>query len=483
MGKSTAALAALLAAACWLTPPPASAACAGKVNGPCASPDPTAYLPGRPDLVLTNFGLLFPGEQPGQWQVVCDDNFGLTPPGRIRRAPDGRIFAASNMGLYVSAGGCSWGVAAGAINGEIVFDVAFDPQRPNRVWALGKLPRVLWLSEDGGQTFVQRHAFADTLPFQRLVVAPSDGNRIYLFGRGREAMTPAAASADGGATFQTYDVALGATVPPRISFEFLAVAPDDPAVLYFLVIDPEGDQIWKSGDGGRTIAPVLTLAEKDAFGGIAFGSSASVVYVGGYDPFPLGAKPAGRLYISRNGGAGWEPPLASAPTGPRYRCLASAPGKLYACGAGEAAGDAFMVGVSTDEGRSWTPEVKMTAIYGAKSCVRSQCVRTEVWLCDTYRQCPDGPHDAGPDPIDGPADGPAPVDGPTPPADAGATDARPGDACTGAACADDPGCSCTLGGPPAAGGPAGLLMAAVALALRGRRRRRRPPRAWPCGPV
>jgi hypothetical protein len=452
MGKSMPALGALLGAACWLISPVPAAACSGTVNGPCTSPDPADYFTGAPGLVLTNFGLLYPGVQAGQWQLVCDDNFGLAPPGRIRRAPDGRVFAASNMGLYLSADGCSWSVATGAIAGEIVFDVAFDPQRPSRVWALGRLPRVLWLSEDGGQSFAQRHAFDETLTFQRLVVAPSDGNRIYLFGRGRGAMTPAAVSSDGGVSFDSFDVAAGAAVAPRLAFEFVAVAPDDPALLYFLVIDPEGDQIWKSSDGGRTVAPVLTLAEKDAFGGLAFASPSSTVYVGGYDPFPLGGKPAGRLYVSRNAGAAWEPPLASALTGPRYRCLAWSGGRLYACGAGEAAGDAFMIGVSTDEGRTWSPELKMTQIYGAKACVKSQCLRTEIWLCDNYRQCADGPATA----------------------DAGADAAPDAPGCFGTACHEDQGCSCRLGGRPSAASATGLLVVAGALLLAERRRRRAP---------
>ena len=142
-------------------------------------------------MALTNFGLLYPAAdgRPG-WEVVCDDNFGLAPPSRIRRAGDGRLFAASNEGLHVTADGCRFEVASGAIAGKIVYDVTFDARNPMRVWALGDLPRKLWISSDGGKAFACQQAFPDELTVSRLISAPSDPERLYLFGRGVQADHP-----------------------------------------------------------------------------------------------------------------------------------------------------------------------------------------------------------------------------------------------------------------------------------------------------
>src|SRR5215213_1016690 len=86
----------IAAAALGGTAHPARAACA---RGPCATPDPVTFLPGTPDVVVTNFGLLYPGTPAGAWELVCDDTFGVPPARQVRRAPDGRLYAAGQYGL------------------------------------------------------------------------------------------------------------------------------------------------------------------------------------------------------------------------------------------------------------------------------------------------------------------------------------------------------------------------------------------------
>jgi hypothetical protein len=254
-------------------------------------------------IAVTNFGILMPGDRLSSWQVICDDNYGLAAPTQVRLHPDGRVFAASNEGLYFSADGCAWSRAMGDIAGRIIFDVAFDRQNPSQVFALGEIPRQLWRSTDGGQSFTQLLSFEDrTLTFHRMLVAPSDGKRIYLVGRGRLAATPFARSLDGGLTFEIGDVAADSTPPPMSWLELVAVAPDDPSILYFSVINAtDGDEIWRSSDGGKTAAMILRMPD-DAFSGLTFGATAQTIYVAGLDPFPLMDKPPARLYVSRDGG-------------------------------------------------------------------------------------------------------------------------------------------------------------------------------------
>jgi photosystem II stability/assembly factor-like uncharacterized protein len=397
-------------------------ACAGVDRGPCASPDALRFLPGAEPVALTNFGLLYRAPAGEKWEVVCDDNYALAPATRMRRAPDGRLFAPSDEGLYRTADGCTFQASAGAVAGKIVFDVAFDARSPQRIWALGDLPRKLWISSDSGQTFSQQQAFGDTFTVSRLVSAPSDPQHLYIFGRGAQGTSPSGQSLDGGLTVTIFDLSAGATPRPPTPLEFLAISPVDPLTLYFVSVDGNGDELWKSNDGGKTVRRLLKLEGLEALGGFAFGATPETIYVGGAstDIVPVPGQPPARLYISRDGGATWQPQVPSSAQGPRYTCLSASGDALYACTPGELLGEAFMVGVSRDEGKTWSPLVKLESLGSARSCVKAQCLRTEQWLCESYQQCREGLEprlDAGEEPTeDGGVDArDAPVDAITPP--------------------------------------------------------------------
>jgi photosystem II stability/assembly factor-like uncharacterized protein len=473
VGLATPTFAAPGRVACRTVAGAAAASGPGIQRGPCETPDAVDYFASGAagqGIVVTNFGILLPGTRASSWQVVCDDNFGIAPPPQIQLHPDGRVFAASMLGLYSSAeDGCTWSVATGDIDRKIVFDVAFDRQN-GQVFALGEVPRELWRSTDGN-TFSRLHTFEPGQTFHRLAVAPSDGRRIYLVGRGRASSTPFARSADGGQSFEFGDLASGISPPPTNALDFVAVAPSDALTLYFYVINAtDGDEIWRTTDGGVSVSKILQLQGGEAYSGLAFGAEGRI-YVAGTDPFPLGDKPPAHLYVSQDGGKTWGAPIPSGTRGPRYRCLTWAAGKLYACGAGAPGEDEFLIGASSDEGQTWTPTVKMSQLTGAKSCVQARCLQTEEWLCDNYCLCA-----AGMQPSGGSCSDPGPTDAgvtvrDTASSDGGGRDAATGDACLGSACLENQGCSCDLGGRrPAPGGTGWLLVVGVWLVLAARAR-------------
>jgi hypothetical protein len=437
-------------------------ACLGLQEGPCRTPEPSRYFPAPPGsppelfpVVVANFGLLVPAPAGDSWQFVCDDRYGVAPPDRVWRDPGGRLFAGGRIGLLASDDGCDWQAARGELDGVAVVDVAFDPQTTGRMWALGLSPPALYRSLDGGGTFSRQRIFPDTFVYPRLLSAPSDGRRLYVVAATRGASTTLETTADGGETWSSLELTAGIAPPLRNPLGPIAVTPDDPATLYFVLPDPEGDEIWKSGDGGRSVARVLVLRDGELLAGFAFGATAATLFVAGSAPIRLEDRPPARLYVSRDGAGTWDEPIASGAGGPFYRCLAFAGGLLAACGAGESGGDRFLIGVSSDEGRNWSPLVRLGDLAGARACARSQCIATEEWLCDTYRRCsgrPDASAELPPSP-------PAPPDAAAP--DTADTDLR----------SRGGGCACQLGrrqGADSGGAPAALFLSALLVLLRWR---------------
>jgi MYXO-CTERM domain-containing protein len=432
--------------------------CLAGNRGPCRQPAAVGILEasGTKDLLLVaNFGILAAAGG-GAWQFVCEENYGLAQPDRLRVDGRGRVLAASNQGLFVSDDLCAWSRTGGEIGSKALFDVDVDPRDPRRIWALGVAPRAAYLSSDGGMSFTERTTFADVQYMTRIRVAPSDPNTVYAVGFGDGSSTTfLATTTDGGATWSTRSISEGLDPPLLEPMLFLGIDPRDARVLYFVAVDADGDQLWRTTDGGRTLARVLALEEGAALVGFAFGAG-STIYVAGRDFLAGSGSPPGRLYISRDDGGSWEPSVPSGADGPRYACLAYDAGTLYACAAGEPGGDRFLLGASPDEGRTWQPVVRLQQVTGARKCVRSVCAVTEAWLCEAYGRCPDGDRDAGPAPTDARE----------------AVDAGD-DSCRGGRCTvKEQGCACVVGGaePPSR---LTLLALAVAGVIVPRRRRAR----------
>lgn len=201
------------------------------------------------------------------------------------------------------------------------------------------------------------------------------------------------------------------------------------------------------------------MTDNEALAGFAIGATSNVLYVAGKAVLLDVGRPPGRLYVSRDGGVTWAPPILSTADGPHYNCLTYDAGQLFACGTNRGAKSDPILSVSVDEGRTWQTVTRLGDITGPKACVAEACQDVARWLCEIYTQCSEGLS---------PPDAAAPRDAPV---DRGRSDAG-----FGIDESDDGGCGCRVGGeasPPA--GPLLLMMAAIAVALgaRGGRRFRR----------
>jgi photosystem II stability/assembly factor-like uncharacterized protein len=360
-----------------------------KANGPCRLPDTVDVLlrAGAPDAVVaSNFGLLLPSTSGPGYQFVCEEVFGGKIGDRSKVAPDGRVYVPALDGLYSSDDGCSWTRAKGALEGVPIWDVAFDPGTPGKVWVLGADPRLLGLSTDGGLNVTTAQSFPEGERFVRVVPAPSDPNTIYLGGYRGKVPLILGVSTDGGQHFAIDDNASEGMADANQVVDLLAVSPADPKTVYFLATSQTGDQLWKSTDKGKAPVKILTLGEEGELYGFTFGADDSTLYVGSRDPLMTAGKPPAYLYFSHDAGKTWDR-RPSTDKGPRFRCLRYRDGKLFACGGDQNNGDSFLLGSSTDEGKTWTPVVTLADLQGARSCVLDKCLATASWLCESYGVC------------------------------------------------------------------------------------------------
>ena len=136
------------------------------------------------------------------------------------------------------------------------------------------------------------------------------------------------------------------------------VDPENPERVYLRVLEPAGETLAVTQDGGQTFArPVHVDGILTAFARLASG----MVLVG--------AVTAGRgeAFRSTDGGVTFDP----WPNPPRLRALAERDGKLFA--AGDNFKDGFAVAVSTDEGRSLTPLMAFDQVTRIKPCSEATC--------------------------------------------------------------------------------------------------------------
>ncbi len=408
------------------------------------------------------------GAAPGRarYGLVCEESFGGKMPDRVVRHADGRILIAAFDGLHIgpneASGLCGYDRASGSVAFAEVSEVVVSPQDPRLVWAITRKPAALHRSQDGGASFTQLMSFAADLRLDRLFVTPTT---MILAGSAPGAPLVILRSADGGATWATKRFAseawgrVGAVtvvdgIPPGETA--MPGAPSEVPPLFVAVGAARGaDEIWRSQDGGESFAKVLTLRGTEYRSGFAFVAE-GVVAVAGTEIAPGNDIAVAHLYLSRDGGRSFPTVRASrgADSGrPRYRCLAASGGRLYACGG---VGDAWLFGVSDDEGATFTPFATITDIVGAKGCTRGRCLGTSLWLCNSYGICP-------PDlpPVEPPEQG-----------DARSADVGDVDGARAPIRDDASGCSCRLG-PGGAGGSAGFVVAFALVGALARRRVRR----------
>ncbi|HVV86928.1 MAG TPA: hypothetical protein VHE35_28010 [Kofleriaceae bacterium] len=323
--------------------------------------------------VGTTFGLLVSHDDGGHFYWVCEKALGyegsFDPNYRI--AIDGTIYASTYDGLRVSRdGGCTFTTATeslpvgdpGRIAGVWVDDVDVGPT--GEVWVVtaeGGRTNDVFRSIDAAQTFMPTGLVSSVIWWKSVLVSPADARRVYVTGYqvsqtdGKGDPIPPQVhlrrTDDAGGQWETLSVdSFQLATSPLVLLS--AVDPTRPDVLYLRsvrAVPPQGDILYRSADGGRTWAPVLTT--RDTINDVVIRGQEVLV-----------ATKTDGTYRSTDDGMTYTP-VANPP---QAQCMGDRAGTLFSCGANWDP-DNFSIGRSADAA-GWTKVFRFVELKGPLAC-------------------------------------------------------------------------------------------------------------------
>jgi MYXO-CTERM domain-containing protein len=311
-------------------------------------------------VVRTTYGLTVTHDSGARWSWICEGaiGYGGTEDPMVAITKDGSIIAGIFEGLSASHDqGCQWGFAQGGLKDRYVIDLSTERANPENAVLLisnsvggSMFLTELWESKDNAATWTVAGVDmpADFLGLT-LDAAPSDPSRVYVSGRfGKPGYDGAIErSNDRGKTWQkllipgSNDLAL-----PYIS----AIDPQNPDIVYVRLDANKTDQLLVTKDGGATWATIFTSTGNLL--GFAISPDGATIAVGG-DTDGLWTAPSSTLEFTQ---------VSKVST----RCLTWTTAGLYACA--DEFVDGFAVGVSTNQGKTFTPVMHLQELCGPLAC-------------------------------------------------------------------------------------------------------------------
>jgi hypothetical protein len=333
-------------------------------------------------ILVTNFGLVQSEDGGATWLWACEQaanmygafyQFGLPP--------RHRLYAVANRQVVFSDDhSCGWAAAGGLVPevGGGVSDLWVDRTVVDRVLAVNitccdaDQQRIHSVVEslDGGGTF-------DTLMYRAdrgatitgVESAGSDPDTIYvtLVGAPSDGGAPPpilAHTIDGGRSWHLVDLTgqIGAGV-----VRLVAVDPDNPQKVFLLWNGTDSQALVMTTDAGATASKtLLPTGVMKAFLRLANGT----ILVSTDNDSTAG------LFRSRDGGATFDP----VPAPPHIRAMSERAARIYA--ATDNVAEGYALGVSADEGSTWTALRSYQDVRAIVPCLKAACQTT----CDVEAQ-------------------------------------------------------------------------------------------------
>jgi hypothetical protein len=311
-------------------------------------------------VVRTTYGLTVSHDAGAHWSWICETavGYGGTEDPMMAVTADGTLIAGIFEGLSVSHDrGCQWDFVQGGLKDRYVIDLAAERLEPKNAVLLisnsiggSMFLTQLWETKDNAKTWTVGGVDmpADFLGLT-LDAAPSLPSRIYVSGRyGKPTYDGAIERTnDRGKTWEkllipgSNDLAL-----PYIG----GIDPQNPDVVYVRLDADKNDRLVVTKDGGTTWSEAFTSSEN--LSGFAISPDGATIALGG-DKDGIWTAPSSTLAFTKVSNVG-------------ARCLTWTSAGLYACA--DEFVDGFALGLSTNEGKTFTPVMHLQINCGPLEC-------------------------------------------------------------------------------------------------------------------
>jgi hypothetical protein len=306
-------------------------------------------------VVRATWGLVTTRDAGQHWAWTCEQGIGFSSEEdpAVAVTSDGSVMVGLVEGLLATHGdGCSWAPVAALAQRPVLDDSTLTGMPASAVviaWtSITDTTTALWRSDDDAVTWAQ---VGVDLPsgFSGVTVdvAPSDPMTVVVSGGFADGTAGLAISSDGGATWTPSTVpGADALRPPYLS----AVDPASPATLYVRVPGVTADALLVTHDGGSTWE--TAFQGTGGLFGFALSPDGATVLVGGTSDGVWRASTSDLTFEKVS-------PLG-------VLCLAWAAAGVYACA--DERTDGFTVGLSTDEGATYTAVMHQADLTGPLAC-------------------------------------------------------------------------------------------------------------------
>ncbi len=337
-----------------------------KANGRFPEASQFVVSPGNPSawVLRTTFGLVLSRDAGSHWDWACEKAVGysgLQDPA-IAVVSNDTILAGLFTGVSTApAPWCNWSFAPGGIENKVIIDVSTRPNVPSSAVALTS--HYVSETEAGSLFFNQVFETLDhgatwsnlgvslpsTFISETVEVAKSDPARLYVSGTRLTAAGYAGVlhtSRNSGASWDETLISLsGAEKAPFVS----GVDPKNADIVYLRTSGDVNNRLLISTDGGRTLRDAYR--SEGPLRGFALSSDGATVFVGG---------PKDGLLTATRDNLQFQKVRDL-----EVQCLTWLGTDLFACSS-EASG--FELGVSSDQGKTFTTKLHFSDIRGPIAC-------------------------------------------------------------------------------------------------------------------
>jgi MYXO-CTERM domain-containing protein len=341
-----------------------------RANGRFPATNALVVAPKDPTFLVlrATYGVLISRDAGKNWDWVCEQSLGFSgiedPPIALTEKP--AIVGALFAGLSVSQDrGCSFALKKGSVDGRIVNDVVVAKSRPREVLAIASsyaskteagassYLSTVFASRDEGETWEPSSPSLDpSVLFETIEIAESDPARVYLSGARDGANGPEGVifvSTSSGASFVEHKIPLVAG--ERAPF-IGAVDPKNADRVYVRTgggPDLVKSRLLVSDDAGKTFREAW--ASEGPMTGFAISPDGEKVYAGSAKDGLVVASKTALAFEARSK--------------IQVQCLAVTDDRVLAC-SNEVSG--FVAGSSTDDGKTFTPMLRLAGLRGPLAC-------------------------------------------------------------------------------------------------------------------